>query len=107
MAFGVASMANLFEFRLIDLPSTAKSEAVKQLVEQLITWSPETKAKTDMVMATWFAEIRAREICTAAALEGGPNSHINNRYLSRRGRARQVTVNLNDLAAHKLGWLDA
>lgn len=107
VGFGVAAMAPLFDFKLIELPSTSKSEAVKQLVEQLITWSPETKAKTDMVMALWFACIRAQEICTAAALEGGPNSHIQNRFLNRRGRARQVTVNLNDLAAQRLGWSDA
>jgi hypothetical protein len=107
VSFGVASMAPLFEFKLIDLPSTSKSEPIKQLVEQLITWSPETKAKTDMVMALWFAHIRALEIVKAAALEGGPNSHVDNRFLSRRGRARQVTINLNDLAAQKLGWSDA
>jgi hypothetical protein len=107
VGFGVASMSALFEFRLIDLPSTAKSEAIKQLIEQLITWSPETKAKTDMVMALWFAEIRAREVCQSASLEGGPNSHVNNGFLSKRRRARQVTVNLNDLAASKLGWSNA
>lgn len=108
VGFGVASMAALFEFALIELPSTAKSEPIKQLVEQLITWSPETKAKTDMVMALWFACIRAREICQAASLEGGPASHIGNKYLSKRARARQMTINLNDLAASKrLGWSDA
>lgn len=107
VGFGVASMAGLFDFNLIELPSSSKSEPVKQLVEQLITWAPETKSKTDMVMALWFAEIRAREVVTMASLEGGPNSHVDNRFLSRRGRARQVTINLNDLAAQKLGWSDA
>jgi hypothetical protein len=92
-------MAALFDFGLISLPSTAKCEPVKQLVEQLITWSPETKAKTDMVMALWFAEIRAREVCQATPLDGGgPAAFQPNRFLSKRGRSRQVVVNLNDLA---------
>lgn len=106
--FGVASMAPLFDFGLIELPSTGKSEPVKQLVEQLVTWSPETKAKTDMVMSLWFAEIRAREICQATSLQGGPTSHISNPFLSKRARARQMSINLNDTAASKrLGWFDA
>lgn len=96
--FGVASMAGLFDYGLIELPSTSKCEPVKQLIEQLITWSPETKGKTDMVMALWFAEIRAREVCKSAPVEGqGVGSYMPNRYLSKRGRQRQVVVNLNDL----------
>jgi len=103
--FGVASMAPIFDFGLIELPSTAKSEPIKQLVEQLVTWSPETKGKTDMVMALWFAEIRAREICQAAVLEGGPSSHMTSPFHSKRSRARQVVINLNDLAAsQRRGW---
>jgi hypothetical protein len=43
------------------LPSD-QTENVKALIEQLITWSPTTKGKTDMVMALWFCEIRAREM---------------------------------------------
>ena len=98
--FGVASMAALFDFELIELPSPHDSEAVKQLIEQLIVWSPETKAKTDMVMSMWFAEIRAREICKASALDGdgGVKMFTPNRFLSRRGRRQQQVINLNDLA---------
>lgn len=102
--FGVASMAGLFTMGLIELPSTSKSEPVKQLVEQLITWSPETKAKTDMVMALWFAEIRAREICQAASLDGGQQLYVPNRFLTRRARRQQVVMNLNDMAlANRMG----
>jgi hypothetical protein len=99
--FGVASMAALFDFGLIELPSSHNSEPVKQLIEQLIVWSPETKAKTDMVMALWFAEIRAREICQSSALDGdgGTKMFAHNRFLSRRQRRAQQIVNLNDLAA--------
>lgn len=99
--FGVASMAALFDFGLIELPSSHLSEAVKQLIEQLIVWSPETKAKTDMVMSLWFAEIRAREICQASALDGdgGTKMFQPNRFLSRRQRRHQQIINLNDLAA--------
>lgn len=65
--FGVASMAALFDGyedgrNLIDLPSSRNHAGVQALREQLITWHPETKGKTDIVMALWFAEIRCREL---------------------------------------------
>jgi len=101
--FGVASMAVLFEQKLIELPSTSKHEPCRQLVEQLVAWSPETKAKTDLVMALWFAEIRAREVCTQSAMagEGGRygGAFTPNSFLTRRSRRQQTIVNLNDLAA--------
>jgi hypothetical protein len=101
--FGVASMSILFDLQLIDLPGLNRPEAIKQLVEQLIVWSPESDAKDDLVMALWFAEIRAREVCQASSLDGsGPQGYQRNRWLSRRGRQNQVTVNLNDLAAAKV-----
>lgn len=100
--FGVASMSILFDLELIELPSTAGHEAVKQLIEQLTTWSPETKAKTDLVMAMWFAEIRARELCSATQLGGeGIGAFMPNRFLSKRNRNRQQVFNLNDMAAYR------
>lgn len=100
--FGVASLATLFDGynaipprHHIDLPTTAgggHAEMVKQLVEQLITWAPETKGKTDIVMALWFAEIRAREIVDSLA----GVYHLPNRYLSARGQDKRVVVNLDD-----------
>ncbi len=65
--FGVASMATLFDgwetgHNKIRLPSQTQSEAVRNLIEQLCSWFPETKGLTDTVMALWFAEIRCREL---------------------------------------------
>ena len=98
-SFGIASMSSLFDFGLIELPGPKWCEPARQLMEQLITWSPETKGKTDMVLALWFAEIRAREVCKATPIDAaGGGGFMPNRYLSKRGKARQVVVNLNDLA---------
>lgn len=105
--FGVASMAILFEQQLIEVPSTHQSEPVRQLVDQLVAWSPDTKGKTDLVMALWFAEIRAREICQQSAMatsgDGYQGGFAPNRFLSRRSRRQQTVVNLNDLAATRRG----
>jgi hypothetical protein len=65
--FGVASMEPLLRgwkdgWNLLRLPSTNKSYAVKALVEQMVTYYPGTKNKTDCLMALWFAELRAREL---------------------------------------------
>lgn len=96
--FGVASMAPVFDAGLMELPSTKTVEAVKQLVEQLITWMPETKGKTDLVMALWFADIRARELIQANAPARGQRSFMPNKFLTQRGKNNQVVINLNDLA---------
>lgn len=65
--FGVASMATLFDgwdsgHNMIRLPSQTQSEPVRNLIEQLCSWFPDTKGLTDTVMALWFAEIRCREM---------------------------------------------
>jgi hypothetical protein len=65
--FGVASMATLFEgwekgHNLIRLPCQTRSEPIRNMIEQLCAWFPETKGLTDVVMAMWFAEIRCREL---------------------------------------------
>lgn len=101
--FGVASMANLFNYHeadenLIRLPSR-NSEGVRLLVEQLVGWEPEppgrkTRKKTDTVMALWFAEIRAREILH----EVSDVFHIDNQYTSARDKGQQVVVDLDHLA---------
>ena len=94
--FGVASMSMLFDGHesgknLIRLPSRSNSEATKALVEQLTTWFPDTKAKTDLVMALWFAEIRAREITD----EVDNSFTIPNKYRSLRDNERTVTFDLD------------
>jgi hypothetical protein len=96
--YGVASLAPVFENGFMSLPATHKVESCKQLVEQLITWAPETKSKTDLVMALWFAEVRAREIINANSQAKGQHNFVRNRWATRRQKGLQVVVNLNDLA---------
>ena len=70
-SFGVAAMSGLFGTvrnnlhqgdNLIEIPSQEGSEGIKALIQQLITWKPDTRSATDCVMALWFCELRAREI---------------------------------------------
>lgn len=105
--FGVASMATLFGTKqhdgkhhrdnLIHLPSD-QTEMVKALIEQLITWSPTTKGKTDMVMALWFCEIRAREMLNYGQYA---THHLKNPFLSRSELGKRTVVNLDQLFADK------
>lgn len=99
--FGVASMSSLFDGwqdkkQLIHLPGRSPGEAIKHMVEQLTTWEPlppgvKTKKKTDLVMALWFAEIRAREVVT----EGGVAFATPNPYQSARDKQKSVTIDLD------------
>ena len=105
--FGVASMATLFGTKqhdnkhhrdnLIHLPSD-QTENIKALIEQLITWSPTTKGKTDMVMALWFCEIRAREMLNYGKYQ---THHLKNPFLSKYEQNKRVVVNLDELFAEK------
>jgi hypothetical protein len=103
--FGVASMSTLFGTKqhdgkhhrdnLIHLPSD-QTENVKALIEQLITWTPTTKGKTDLVMALWFCEIRAREMLNY----GQYNSHhLKNPFLTGAEKRKRVVVNIDQLLA--------
>lgn len=94
--YGVASMATLFEGwqegrNLIRLPSQTQSEPVRNFVEQLVSWFPETKGLTDTVMAAWFVEIRCRELMSGAA--GGWHAEASE-FLSPRDREGQLVVDL-------------
>ena len=105
--FGVASMATLFGTKqfdnkhhrdnLIHLPSD-QTENIKALIEQLITWSPTTKGKTDMVMALWFCEIRAREMLNYGKYQ---THHLKNPFLSKYEQNKRTVVNLDELFAEK------
>jgi hypothetical protein len=105
--FGVASMSTLFGTKqfdgkhhrdnLIHLPSD-QTENVKALIEQLITWSPNTKGKTDMVMALWFCEIRAREMLNQGMHQ---THHMKNPFLSRFERGKRTVINIDELLAEK------
>jgi hypothetical protein len=105
--FGVASMSTLFgttregkfqKNNIIELPSTEGSEGLKALVQQLITWKPDTRGKTDCVMALWFGVIRCREFMQQ-------NSNIqkwaHNRWATRAQKERRFTVNLDDAFAEQ------
>jgi hypothetical protein len=105
--FGVASMSTLFGTKqfdgkhhrdnLIHLPSD-QTENVKALIEQLITWSPTTKGKTDMVMALWFCEIRAREMLNQGMHK---THHMKNPFLSRYEVGKRTVINIDELLAEK------
>lgn len=94
--FGVASMASLFEGwregrNLIRLPSQTQSEPIRNLIEQLCAWAPETKGLTDTVMALWFCEIRCRDLMS----DGMGSWHSeNHEFLSSRDRENQVVIDL-------------
>ena len=103
--FGVASMATLFGTKqhdgkhhrdnLIHLPSD-QTENVKALIEQLITWTPTTKGKTDMVMALWFCEIRAREMLNYGQYA---THHLKNPFLTSAEKRKRVVVNIDEMLA--------
>jgi hypothetical protein len=105
--FGVASMSTLFGTKqpdgkhhrdnLIHLPSD-QSEMIKALIEQLITWTPTTKGKTDMVMALWFCEIRAREMLNQGMHK---THHLKNPFLSRYEVGKRTVINIDELLAEK------
>ena len=101
-SFGVAAMSGLFgtmrnnthqKDNLIELPSQEGSEGIKSLIQQLITWKPDTKGKTDCVMALWFCELRAKEIIGNASIN---QSHLNNRWATRKQMESRYIVNVND-----------
>jgi len=105
--FGVASMSTLFGTKQFDgkhhrdnlmhLPSD-QTENIKALIEQLITWSPTTKGKTDMVMALWFCEIRAREMLNQGMHK---THHMKNPFLSRAEIGKRTVINIDELLAEK------
>jgi hypothetical protein len=109
-AMGVASMSSLFgttrdgrfqDNNLIELPSNEGSEGLKALVQQLITWKPDTRNPTDCVMALWFAVIRARELMQQ---NSGIAHYQNNRWATRYQREQRGTINLDEAFAEQ--WQD-
>jgi len=101
-SFGVAAMSGLFgtmrsnthqDDNLIEIPSQDGSEGIKALIQQLITWKPDTKGKTDCVMALWFCELRAREVIGSTRIS---QSHIPNKWATARQANTRYIVNVND-----------
>ena len=102
--YGVAGMAGLFgsmrdgkfnKDNLIEIPDPQYHEGIKALINQLITWKPDTKNPTDVVMALWFCEIRAKEVIQNSGIK---TYFTNNRFLTRRNLNQQSVINLDDLA---------
>ena len=101
--FGVASVSTLFGNvntqgkhlgdNLINLPRT-DNEAVKALIEQLVTWAPGTKNKQDGPMALWFAETQMRGYLTQTGSYG--ETHIKNPYVTRHDDAKRRVVDLDE-----------
>jgi hypothetical protein len=100
---GVASMSTMLgtmhdgvfqKNNTIEFPSSDGSEGVKALIQQLITWKPETKGKTDCVMAMWFAFLRCRELMQQSTTI---SRYSENRWATRAQISKRGTVNL-DLA---------
>jgi len=103
--FGVASMATLFgntrdgrfqDNNIIELPSNEGSEGLKTLVQELITWKPDTRNPTDVVMALWFAVIRIRELMQKSSQA---SQYQSNRWATRAQQGRRYAVNLDDAFA--------
>jgi hypothetical protein len=101
--FGVAAMSGLFgtmrgnvhqNDNLIEIPSQEGSEGIKSLIQQLITWKPDTKGKTDCVMALWFCELRAREVIGVNKLG---QTHAYNKWATKRQLENRFIVNMSDL----------
>lgn len=99
---GVASMSPLFgserdgkfqKNNIIELPSTEGTEGVKSLVQQLMTWKPNTRGKTDCVMALWFAVLRARELMQQGSRI---SMYANNRWATRAQNRNRFSVNLDE-----------
>ena len=103
--FGVASLTTLFygwdeDKALIEFPSTHSSEGLKALIEQLVTWYPDSpkSQKTDTVMALWFAELGCRDRLTNASVFAR-NHNSMSMFHTRYDNSRQYTVNLDELYA--------
>lgn len=105
--YGVASMQGLFgsmrdgkpmKDNIIELPDPQYHEGIKALINQLITWKPDTKNATDCVMALWFCEIKAKESIQQSGIR---TYHTDNRLLTRRNMAQQGIINLDDLAVEQ------
>lgn len=107
VSFGVASMASLFgntrdgrfqDNNIIEIPSNEGSEGLKALVQQLITWKPDTRNATDCVMALWFAIIRIRELMQQSSFS---TKYQNNRWATRRQMSQRGSINLDEAIAEQ------
>ena len=75
-----------------------KRQGLKALVQQLITWKPETRNPTDCVMALWFAIIRIREMMQQGSQQ---TRWMNNRWATRAQKERRMAINLDEAIAEQ------
>jgi len=108
--FGVAGMSMLMgtskdgKFQnnnTIEIASTDQSEGLKALVQQLITWKPNTRGKTDCVMALWFTVLKARELMQQ---HSRISTYAYNRWSTKAQDNRKYSINLDEAFAEQ--WQD-
>jgi hypothetical protein len=99
--FGNTRDGRFQDNNLIELPSNEGSEGLKTLVQQLITWKPETRNPTDTVMALWFAVIRVRELMQQSTRVG---QYQTNRWATRAQMSTRGSLNLDEAFASQ--WAD-
>lgn len=96
--FGTTREGKFQKNNILELPSTEGSEGLKALTQQLLTWKPNTRGKTDCVMALWFGVIRCREFMQQ-------NSNLqkwaHNRWATRAQKERRYTVSIDDAVAEQ------
>ena len=101
--FGVASVSPLFGHvdslgrhmgdNLIHLPRS-DNESVKALIEQLVTWSPGTRNKSDGPMSLWFAETQMRQFLTQTGIY--QTTVVRNPFTTRQQASQRRSVNLDE-----------
>ena len=99
--WGVASMDALFKGwqdknAILSLPSYNQNEALRQWREQFVTWYPECPKtqKTDLVMATWFAELSCRGIVKDLGVK--KQDYMHNPFLSENDLEGRVVIDIEE-----------
>lgn len=91
--WGIQSLSPLFERKLIHLPREVG--AVKKLVDQLVVWEPtqDKRIKTDIIMALWFCEIKARELLQGNNIP----QFLNNPWFSQASINSRKVIDVSDV----------
>lgn len=91
--FGVLAMAALFDNGMYRLPNLAH-ERIRTLADQLSMWQPNPPRglKTDLVMALWFAEIRAGQLVVRSTAH---NSFRTSEFFTPSDIAQQRVIDAN------------
>ena len=63
-----------------------------------MTWKPDTRSKTDCVMALWFAVLRCREFMQQ---NSSLTKYADNRWTTRAQREKRMVVNIDDVIAEQ------